>query len=135
MRSHASAGWLARARKQVNTNSYDDLLHRREQMLQQHKVRVAMRREAAASYVQSHYRGMRMREHLRSQVRAIVRIQRCVQHMRTRRKWRVLLHDVMNYSMMVGRREKILRRSKMKRQAAATPEREAAAIHLQRAER
>ena len=43
--------WFARARSEVDRKTYDDLVKRRELMLQQHQARVALKRAAAASLV------------------------------------------------------------------------------------
>ena len=129
--------WLARARVQVDLQAYEGLVHRREQMLHQHKVRVALRREAAASYVQSRYRSKRMREKLREQVKAVMRVQRFIRHLRTRRKWMNLLNEVTTYSIMVGRREAMLKRlqaagKEVMLRYKPSPERVSAATRLQR---
>ena len=102
--------WLARARSQVDLNTYGELVHRREQMLIRHKKQMAIRRENAAEHIQRWFRRQLIREKMRFQVRAVQRLQACFRHLRTRRRWQTLLSEVSTYSMMAGRRAAMLKR-------------------------
>ena len=111
---------LARARRETDDTGYFDLVHRREQMLQRHRMRLAVRREEAARWVQSHYRGKLFRQRMRQAVAAVLRVQRFVRHLRTRRRWAELLQQIGSYATMARRREVVLRRAAARQQRMAT---------------
>ena len=60
--------------------------------------------------MQLRYRGKKQRELLRRRVQSIVRLQRAVKRVATRRKWAQLLEDVAAYAGMVARRDAVLRK-------------------------
>ena len=60
--------------------------------------------------VHRRYRSNHVRAKFLKLLRGVIRIQHFVRHMRTRKRWAVLLTDVTNFSIMVARREAMLKR-------------------------
>ena len=129
--------WLARTLKQAGYQVYEEQVRRREQMLQQYKVREAKRREAAAAHIQQFYRRRMLLIRMQKQVTSVLLIQRFTRHVRARRKWLLLLSEVTTYSLMVARRDAVVKRlqaagKQVVQLGGLQPERVGAAIRLQR---
>ena len=54
--------WLARARKEADLRTYNDLMQRREAMLQKHRDRLAKRQAAAANQMETRRRAAAVRQ-------------------------------------------------------------------------
>ena len=124
--------WIARARRQGDERAYLDLVSRRDQMLRAQRERLQRRHEAAAHKLQAWHRGKQLRDRFRHQVVCIIRIQRFIRHLRVRRKWAELLQQLSAYAQLMGRREAVLRRSRLSAEKAGEGRSEAATIRLQR---
>ena len=126
--------WLARARMQADGKVYDKLVLRREMMLRRHQAKMVKKRNDAALCIQAQWNRRQARVRFRAAVKGVLRIQRFIRHLRTRRRWADLLQQVATYGLLAARKETLLERMRSagKSVIAQLPERAAAATRLQR---